>query len=185
MKQLLVVSNLHSIVDVITNSSSELFVCRTKETIDVIISGLKSIVETYNKLNHTQKDFDDIFGEISVVDETNVEQITQNCVIDFGYVPHETGADRIKASYDFKSESVRKKYKYPYLDNLKYNQGVEMCFNLEYNKYLEKWKSKNYEKIKEWFIGKILIFSASDNSIPFELFDLIERAYCADKIHLG
>ena len=34
-------------------------------------------------------------------------------------------------------------------------------------------------------IGKVIICSTGDNSIPYELFDLIESTYDATRIHLG
>lgn len=37
----------------------------------------------------------------------------------------------------------------------------------------------------ENLVGKIIICSARDNSIPGELFDLIENVYDATRVHLG
>lgn len=48
MKQKLAI-NIHSFVDVITNSSTELFVCDTKKSIDEIEEILKQLVKDYNK----------------------------------------------------------------------------------------------------------------------------------------
>lgn len=51
--------------------------------------------------------------------------------------------------------------------------------------------SKNDEKyLKDWeenieAVGQVIIESAGDNSIPYELFDLINLAFNAERIHLG
>lgn len=56
------VANNHSFVDVITNSSSELFVCNTDKTIDLVKDILKELLHKHNpKLN-----FDDCFGKIEL-----------------------------------------------------------------------------------------------------------------------
>jgi|LakMenEpi03Aug12_release.lakeMendotaPanAssembly.Ray.scaffolds.fasta_scaffold53998_3 hypothetical protein len=56
------VANNHSFVDVITNSSSELFVCNTDKTIDLVKDILKELLYKHDpKLN-----FDDCFGEIEL-----------------------------------------------------------------------------------------------------------------------
>ncbi|MFA5395705.1 MAG: hypothetical protein WC346_06770 [Methanogenium sp.] len=38
---------------------------------------------------------------------------------------------------------------------------------------------------REELIGKIIIEGTSDNVIPYELFELIERKFDAERIHLG
>lgn len=61
MKTTFIVNN-HSFVDVITNSSSELFVCNTEKTIDLVKDILKELLYKHNpKLN-----FDDCFGTIEL-----------------------------------------------------------------------------------------------------------------------
>lgn len=54
MKQKLAI-NVHSFVDVITNSSTELFVCDTKKSIEEIEKILKQLVKDYNK--EVEKDY--------------------------------------------------------------------------------------------------------------------------------
>src|SRR5690606_26961050 len=47
------------------------------------------------------------------------------------------------------------------------------------------WESQNLDKLKENCKGKIFIYSATDNSIPYEMFSEIENLFNADRIHLG
>lgn len=45
------------------------------------------------------------------------------------------------------------------------------------------WDGYGYEE--EHNIGKIFITSNGDNSIPYELFDIIEKKFNAERFHLG
>lgn len=52
----------HSFIDVITNSSTELFMCDTYKTVEQVKDLLKDMLDAYNKSNNTHKKFEDIFG---------------------------------------------------------------------------------------------------------------------------
>ena len=60
MKQILIIS-IHSMVDVITNSSSEIFVCNTDKSIEAVKSILKELLEVYNKGTERDLEFNDCF----------------------------------------------------------------------------------------------------------------------------
>jgi hypothetical protein len=116
MKQILVI-NTHSFVDLITNSSSELFVCNTDKSVDMVESLLRKMLDLHNEIHGTSRHFDDCFGGVYVA------------------------TDHLKSlanSYDF-----------------------------------------SFTK------GQIIIESQGDNSIPYELFDMIESAFEARRHHLG
>jgi len=55
--------NTHSFVDVITNSSTEIFVCDTDKTIITIKEILKSMLEEYNSSHSTNLTYDNCFLE--------------------------------------------------------------------------------------------------------------------------
>lgn len=116
---------IHSIVDVITNSSSELFICDTNKSLEMIKELLQDMLNLYNKGNNINYKFEDVFCEPKI--------FTKNDVI------------------------------YPFDDDYKYIWGYEIEDN----------------------IGKIVIESMSDNSIPFELMELIEGIFEAKRYHLG
>jgi len=65
MKTLITFST-HSFVDLITNSSSELFVCDTQKTVEMVREILKKILDTHNEINDLNYDFDEVFGLIEV-----------------------------------------------------------------------------------------------------------------------
>lgn len=62
-KDILVVTT-HSFVDLITNSSSELFVANGKKTIDAIKELLVILLKNHDALMGTQHEFDNVFGKI-------------------------------------------------------------------------------------------------------------------------
>jgi len=55
--------NIHSIVDVITNSSTELFILDTKKSVEVVKEILQAAVDLHNKANGTDYKFETIFEE--------------------------------------------------------------------------------------------------------------------------
>lgn len=113
--------NIHSFVDVITNSSTELFVCNTDKSVDMVADILREKLEQFNTLNDTNHTFEETF-------------------------------------------------EYPYI----YTQ--EMCDKAgEYA-----WGYENQGNV-----GKIIIESASDNTIPYEMWDLIDRLFDTNRHHLG
>jgi hypothetical protein len=60
-----IIVNVHSIVDVITNSSTELFVCDTKKSIEQVKEILEKMLEFYNSTHNDEHlySFEDVFEE--------------------------------------------------------------------------------------------------------------------------
>jgi hypothetical protein len=120
MKQVLVLDT-HSFVDVITNSSTELFVCDTEKSVEQVAGLLMAKLEEYNSNNECSYKFDDVF--------------------DYPYV-----------------------YTKKHLD--------------ESNEYAWGWENAAN-------IGKIIICGRSDNSIPYDMWDLINDLFNGHNHHLG
>ena len=59
----MIIINVHSMVDVITNSSTELFVLDTEKSLDGIKDILQEAINLHNKINDTKYKFEDIFCE--------------------------------------------------------------------------------------------------------------------------
>lgn len=66
MKKQLLIINHHSFVSLITNSSSELFVCDTKKSIDAVKEILTKLLASHSELSGTQYNYDDVFGDIEL-----------------------------------------------------------------------------------------------------------------------
>ena len=55
---------IHSIVDVITNSSSEIFVCNTDKTLEVVREFLAEMLKFYNAFLEKDLLFEDVFLDL-------------------------------------------------------------------------------------------------------------------------
>ena len=78
MKKIILVDP-HSFVDVITNSSSELFVCDTDKSVKFVETFLENALDTYNMGRETNIPFRKAFGEIYKIDETNFDEFVKQC----------------------------------------------------------------------------------------------------------
>ena len=66
MKQLMII-NTHSMIDVITNSSTELFIVDESKTVEFVKDILNDAIRLHNKIENTNLSFSDIFEEITVI----------------------------------------------------------------------------------------------------------------------
>ena len=66
MKTQILIINTHSFVDLISNSSSELFVCDTKKSIDAIKEILTKLLASHSELSGTEYTYDEVFGDIEL-----------------------------------------------------------------------------------------------------------------------
>lgn len=57
---------VHSIVDIITNSSTEMFVIDTNKSIETIKEILEHAIDLHNKSTNSNYTFDDIFKDITI-----------------------------------------------------------------------------------------------------------------------
>lgn len=62
-KKIIFVLRPHSIIDVITNSSTELFVLDTDKSLDFVKEILESAIQLHNKINKSHLKFKDVFDE--------------------------------------------------------------------------------------------------------------------------
>lgn len=129
---------IHSFVDVITNSSTELFMCNKKKSVKQVKEVLKDIVNHYN--NGVKKKLYGEYGKKISIDNFIVRIYT------------------------------KKEYDKHIKENTKYGDYGD-------------WDGYGYEKKEN--IGKIIIKGSDDNIIPYELFDMIEDVFDADRKHLG
>jgi len=62
-KKIILIISPHSFIDVITNSSTELFVMDTNKSIEVVKEILIEAINLHNKVENTNYSFEDIFDE--------------------------------------------------------------------------------------------------------------------------
>jgi len=162
MKTKLLLPSIHSFIDVITNSSSELFVVESAKSIETVEEMLKIMLNYWNSMAA-----DGIFGSRFVKNErysiSNDDKIKSPPLKPYNEV---FGAVYVytKEMYEHdKKEFDKYKKEYP-------NDKIDPGWGYE--------KSSN--------IGKIMITSSDDNSIPYEMFEWIESAFGhVKRFHLG
>lgn len=186
MKQILVI-NTSSFVDVITNSSSELFICDTAKSIDFIKGFLETCLDTFCMGNDIIIPYGEAYGEIYKIDESNVDRFIETC-FNYGYTNWNWGVEKLIGFSDFRIKCEKEhglEMKSPWSENRAHNEKVDKEIDSLRKDYERAWKSRNTQKIKDKVMGQVVLYSAKDNSIPYSLFDLIEQTLNADRIHLG
>jgi hypothetical protein len=91
MKTLFVI-NKHSFVSLITNSSSELFVCDTKKTLDAVKDILVEFLNTHNKLQDSNYNFESCFQEPLIADYSfDYDKFPENLRAEYEKYHHRPG----------------------------------------------------------------------------------------------
>lgn len=206
--------NTHSFVDLITNSSSELFVCDTEKTLEMVqVLIEKIIVNYYDELGETCPPiWDSIFNK------------PQLCEEDFNINSYPDKQELYEAKQDYWNTSAIREAKYkieelnPYpqeLNKLEWNERYKTELYQKWSKkdrqlrkkYLQPLydeHEKKVEKVLNYFknqgiedpqtlfdygittkSGNILLYSSSDNSVPWECVTRIENVLNATRYHLG
>ena len=156
----------HSTIDVITNSSSELFICNTDKSAEFVTEVLKEFLSSINKITGFDRSFERCFNPVHKLEtENDVRAYLEEMVW------WENDYPRIY-SYDknITPEERDKRYKEE---------------EIAAKEFEDKWIADEVENNLNKYLGSIVIESASDNSIPFELFDVIEYGFSAKRYHLG
>ena len=65
--QIGLIINPQSFVDVITNSSSELFICNSDKSVSLVKDILRDMLDKFNKEESTDYDYNDCFGYVSII----------------------------------------------------------------------------------------------------------------------
>lgn len=268
-RHVLVVSP-HSFVDLITNSSTELYVCDTKKSIEAVKELLGTLLVNHDKIEGTTHTFEEVFGSIhaspftfqwwDVPQEVQEQYQFYEDYKHYGRLPgdifygnedntekkalqeedrkiarklnvHERGLyERDEAEYNRRWNEYRSEADVlwtPYgAAKLKASNNLFFEF-LKQNNFtpeqialakvqcdlaVEKYKMETrgqsgwgndikfpteeltqaFEVFREWASwgitakkGDIFIFSASDNTIPYEMMDTISSYLNADRYHLG
>jgi len=265
--QLLVIST-HSFVDLITNSSTELFVCDTDKTLSAIKELLATLLKNHNDIEGECGEFDTVFGtiepamynfswwDVSDAVRDQYEKYHDYCPfgksqLDMFYGSTENSEQQLleeeerklnlkhnvyeKGLYERNKEEYDRRWKACRIDvdalwtnyggnvlqserdlfieflkqnnfSNKLQNSARKIYDAEINKHIANkkgkhpfiwWKfpkklaiaHKTFNVWESWGItakkGNILVYSASDNSIPFKMMDTISSYLNADRYHLG
>ena len=164
MKQLTIINN-HSFVDVITNSSTELFVLDAHKSLDIFKTLLNELIEEYN-LKVQSGELDENWGN------GNKHRPREAVLDDFGepYIYTKYMYTRDKNDDDEYLDQELKEY------NKKIADGEKPWYKPSSSLW-------GYER--EDNIGKIILQSSSDNTIPYEMWDMINDIFNGVNYHLG
>lgn len=193
MKLLLI--NTHSIVDVITNSSSEMFVCDTDKSLEFIRITIQQLLnnakETDEWENHNGYELDNCIGEVYSITEENINEFIQRYVIGWSCkIPgfKEAGIPYLIDWFEYDkayTTQTGKAHKYPWNKHAEYNNKLQEEITAARKAYEKNWLVENIETIRNILIGQIVILSADDNSIPYTIFKEIEDLFNGRRFHLG
>ena len=123
MKKQIMSVNIHSFVDVITNSSTELFVCDTDKSIETVETILREKLKQFSALTDREYVYEECFDPVFIY----TQEMADKAIAD------------------------------------EYAWGYE----------------------GQATVGKIIIESASDNTIPYDLWDRINDLFDGQNHHLG
>jgi hypothetical protein len=251
MKNIFVV-NTHSFVDLITNSSSELFVCNTSKSISFVeevlkeliknageeysncigeislskynldkhlVESFKSFQENDNKLYYSCLGKEENFKRKKIVSKKDVvnsflnnENLEKEKTKKFNKIWINYSLKKIKTEFNIFCEFLKQNKLY---DNFKELLDEQLKLNIKRLKNSQNTKHYRFSIIVNSIIpggttaenqylcsvyndfielincsitlekNQILIRSASDNSIPYDLFEIIEKTFNAERHHLG
>ena len=162
----------HSFVDVITNSSTELFIGDYSKGIECITEIITEIINVYNLKTSSKLVFDDVFSPITMINDENLFSYL-DLIIDYIY-PDDELWNNVSS--------------YPIYPEYNINDSVDVRRErrTEYNRQIECWKEENKTVLLKTFAGKIVIKGIRDNSIPYQLNDMLESLFTEfTHFHLG
>ncbi len=181
MKTIIVVPEFHSVIDVITNSSTELFISNTGKSHEVIWEFLSDVNDLL-ELNDPSCGV----GNIFTITEENIGEFIKDNYYYLDNMVSETPEEH----WDFTRNYYIKKGWNPneWRDNectqeIRSSHSNEACD--AYDKYIEEFVQKHMSEYKKKLIGKTILVGATDNSIPYEIFDILLKKLNAYHIHCG
>jgi len=238
MKQICAIK-LHSAVDLITNSSTELFVCDTDKEIEIVKEILERILVGYNMMEQTcytmevfkepwrfsleeyrkwkkeddakrkkcEKNndwkgyYDDMSSYATIggwfIDDENVEEVKKlrRDIIRDGYVERGFGYNRVN-EYEERFEKVcssindwkeKRELTKKEVDKIYKEIEKEIKNGGEKPEWWDapwKYSSYNFGLVKK-LDGCIILVGTGDNSIPYDIWDAINRQLNGNNYHLG
>ncbi len=209
------VINTQSFVDVITNSSSELFICNSDKSVTLVEDILRDMLDSFNKEESSNLNFSDCFGTISIIKSID----DASGISYFSGMPatYEDALDAKRKDIlcsEFRSNNKElvtilsanyfelrdKAMQYATNELIRIKRELTLAeLNNDKPNLPDWWETGVVKKNNDWsdwdgstdfdyiekYFNKLLIFSKEDNSIPYELFDKIEDVFSAERLHLG
>lgn len=199
---MLLVLPIQSVSDVITNSSSELFVLQESGELDYIEKVLNHITEGFQPpIKFSLKDYREALDKrknsfLDVLDDPHFRDPIWN----YGTYYH-----TVKNWFvDLEDEKSLLDYRYDKLEYPWANDEINVLYKSHVKNLEDDWGGrykagieflKTYSgKLPSWWMpentlqeidGKVLVLSECDNSIPYDTWEMIEDTFGGYHIHLG
>jgi len=174
---IILVVRVDSGIDLITNSSSGIFVCKTDHDIQTI----KEIVSDI--LNSAGYTYDTCFEKPYIIDDTNIHSYIESVS---GYQMHSEMGFSAIPEYNYNEVILDDGTK---LSAVQYETMILMCLNesgrrafqkrrsverqiVKYKERMEQWKIYNKEKI-DIIKGSVVLYSIDENTIPYKIWNAI------------
>ena len=140
---------IHSSIDIITNSSSELFICNTKSSIDFVNGILETMLDDYNHDTGYTRVFGEVFRDPYIITEDNFDYFLNNFILGWGYRGIKwasSGIDELADQYNWEQAYEKKNKlstKYPYDKYIDFNEKASKQISDAWDIYFNEWKKKN------------------------------------------
>ena len=191
------VLKLHSMIDITTNSSSELFICKTEETEEQIrnlfvkldeLTMSTSVCNTIINKIHVTHGVDE-FLELMTTDIFDYSFVSYSERALHGIIPHDLWDQLELPTFSYDYDLTERKFR---KDNPKatlgesfdYADQQESIATKEYQQKLKQLVVKHKDILEPHF-QNIVFVQGEENSIPYEYFDIIESRLNATRIHQG
>lgn len=189
---------IHSTAQIITNSSTELFICNTSKTIEQMHEALGKIAEAIEqphgvgeiKACHGPKELLrelwEIHDWVRGAKEDSWGDRNPILTVLYDFLPYtaKANADRdivktvpkfVEYKWDMRPEDQSWE---DYQAEMEAEEAASWA-------QIEAWFEAHEKMLKKYIKGFIVLISADDNSIPGGLMDLIEDVFSAARFHLG
>ena len=172
--QLFIIEKPHSLIDVITNSSTELFITDGTKTVDAI----KEILVGFDISG---------IGKVYEVTDENVLEFFEDYYI--YYMDFIKDIPHFMDYYDMRQEE-EKNWDVKWSSNMTETdknklKGYEKACKRLWQQYKNNYIVTNIAAIKAALVGKIIIEGTEDNSIDWDEVEFIESTFSAMRFHLG
>lgn len=166
-KVILVIPPIHSLIDVITNSSSEMFITDNTTTLSAVQEYLQDIPGV---------------GDVYEVNKNTILKFIQESM---NWVGSSYGIS-LQSEWDWVNLfAATHKISLHSWNNTPDDIHNRSKMNILYDEYRALWMKENLDKVLKINQGRIVIHSSDDNSISWEDMEEIEFHFGAARYHLG
>ena len=203
-KNKLLIIPIQSISDVITNSSSEIFVLDTDKSISEVIEILEAITTGFQEpIKFNLKEFEETdFEEVEECDyfryyDNTYYDVVRNNFVDLNdersvyrdklyRIYYYDGYEELQRLIDEELDKITKESRNWYFYDVYTNPScLKIAIDVIKKYEAEHGSVKPVNDSIQSLDGKVLVLSESDNTIPYETFDVIDYVLNGKHYHLG